>query len=79
MSMTALMYTYVCVLQVCEQLGIIEVDYFGLQYAGSKGEHLWLNMRNEIQQQLMGQPPYRLQLRVKFFLQPHLILQDVTR
>jgi len=35
-----------CVLQVCQQLGIIELDYFGLQYIGEKGEQLWLNLRN---------------------------------
>lgn len=65
--------------KVCEQLGIIEEDYFGIQYIGSKGEHLWLNMRNRIEQQLCGSPPYRLQLRVKFYVQPHLILQESTR
>ena len=60
-------------------LGIIEVDYFGLQYAGQHSEMLWLNMRNPIKQQLTGTSPYRFQLRVKFFVPPHLLLQDVTR
>jgi len=62
-------------------LGIIEVDYFGLQYAGQNGNMLWLNMRNQIKQQMTGTnaPPFRFQLKVKFFVPPHLLLQEVTR
>ncbi|XP_034366471.1 E3 ubiquitin-protein ligase MYLIP [Arvicanthis niloticus] len=68
-----------CLNQVCRRLGIIEVDYFGLQFTGSKGESLWLNLRNRISQQMDGLAPYRLKLRVKFFVEPHLILQEQTR
>ncbi|KAF7245286.1 E3 ubiquitin-protein ligase MYLIP, partial [Varanus komodoensis] len=68
-----------CLNQVCRRLGIIEVDYFGLQFTGNKGENLWLNLRNRISQQMDGLPPYRLKLRVKFFVEPHLILQEQTR
>ncbi|XP_071038350.1 E3 ubiquitin-protein ligase MYLIP [Parasteatoda tepidariorum] len=68
-----------CLDKVCEVLGIIESDYMGLQYAGPHGEKLWLNLRNQLRKQLPGPPPYRLDLRVKFFVPPHLILQDVTR
>ncbi|XP_014991041.1 E3 ubiquitin-protein ligase MYLIP isoform X1 [Macaca mulatta] len=68
-----------CLNQVCRRLGIIEVDYFGLQFTGSKGESLWLNLRNRISQQIDGLAPYRLKLRVKFFVEPHLILQEQTR
>ncbi|XP_074002749.1 E3 ubiquitin-protein ligase MYLIP isoform X2 [Numenius arquata] len=68
-----------CLNQVCRRLGIIEVDYFGLQFTGSKGENLWLNLRNRISQQMDGLAPYRLKLRVKFFVEPHLILQEQTR
>ncbi|XP_064610889.1 E3 ubiquitin-protein ligase MYLIP-like [Liolophura sinensis] len=64
---------------VCQQLGIIEVDYFGLQFLGNKGERLWLNLRNRIDEQLGGTSPFRLQLRVKFFVKPHLLLQISTR
>ncbi|XP_068415331.1 E3 ubiquitin-protein ligase MYLIP-like [Eschrichtius robustus] len=63
---------------VCRRLGIIEVDYFGLQFTGSKGESLWLNLRNRISQQMDGLAPYRLKLKVKFFVEPHLILQEQT-
>lgn len=66
-------------LQVCRKLGIIEVDYFGLQFTGAKGENLWLNLRNRICQQMDNVAPCRLRLRVKFFVEPHLILQEQTR
>lgn len=60
-------------------MGIIEVDYFGLQFSGSKGENLWLNLRNRICQQMDNVTPCRLRLRVKFFVEPHLILQEQAR
>ncbi|XP_061615676.1 E3 ubiquitin-protein ligase MYLIP-A [Phyllopteryx taeniolatus] len=68
-----------CLNKVCRKLGIIEVDYFGLQLTGSKGENLWLNLRNRICQQVDNLTPCRLRLRVKFFVEPHLILQEQTR
>lgn len=64
---------------MCRKLGIIEVDYFGLQFTGGKGENLWLNLRNRICQQMDHVAPCRLRLRVKFFVEPHLILQEQTR
>ncbi|XP_078283005.1 E3 ubiquitin-protein ligase MYLIP-like isoform X2 [Rhinoraja longicauda] len=68
-----------CLKQVCLRLGIIEDDYLGLQYSANKGETLWLNLRNRISQQIEGIPPYRFKLRVKFFVEPHLLLQEQTR
>ncbi|OCT58016.1 hypothetical protein XELAEV_18002761mg [Xenopus laevis] len=68
-----------CLNQVCKRLGIIEADYFGLQFIGNKGENLWLNLRNRISQQMDGLEPFRLKLKVKFFVEPHLILQEQTR
>ncbi|XP_041963835.1 E3 ubiquitin-protein ligase MYLIP-B [Alosa sapidissima] len=68
-----------CLNKVCQKLGIIEVDYFGLQFTGSGGESLWLNLRNRISQQMDNVSPCRLKLRVKFFVEPHLILQEQTR
>ncbi|XP_074618274.1 E3 ubiquitin-protein ligase MYLIP-like [Acropora palmata] len=65
--------------EVCKRLGIIEVDYFGLQFTGPKNEVLWLNTRNMIRRQIPGASPYRLQFRVKFFVQPQYLLQDSTR
>ncbi|XP_067857794.1 E3 ubiquitin-protein ligase MYLIP-A isoform X1 [Heptranchias perlo] len=68
-----------CLSQVCHRLGIIEDDYLGLQYSANKGETLWLNLRNRISQQIDGMPPHRFKLRVKFFVEPHLLLQEQTR
>lgn len=68
-----------CLNQVCRRLGITEVDYLGLQFTGSKGESLWLNLRNWISQQMDGLAPYWLKLRVKFLVEPPLILQEQTR
>lgn len=65
-----------CLEKVCENLGISnESDYFGLKYQNSKNEELWLNLRNPI-----GHVhPLRLALRVKFWVPPHLLLQESTR
>ncbi|MBN3279932.1 MYLIA ligase, partial [Polyodon spathula] len=68
-----------CLNKVCRKLGIIEVDYFGLQFSGSKGESLWLNLRNRISQQVDSPAPCRLKLRVKFFVEPHLLQQEQTK
>ncbi|XP_028836367.1 E3 ubiquitin-protein ligase MYLIP-B [Denticeps clupeoides] len=68
-----------CLNKICEKLGIIELDYFGLQFIGSREESLWLNLRNRISQQLDSFSPCRMKLRVKFFVEPHLILQEQTR
>ncbi|XP_070575270.1 E3 ubiquitin-protein ligase MYLIP-like [Ptychodera flava] len=68
-----------CLDEVCQRLGIIETDYFGLRYTGKKGERLWLNLRNSIRDQVPNFPPYRMELRVKFFVNPRHILQKETR
>src|SRR5438128_1152428 len=72
-----------CLDRVCSILGIIEVDYFGLQYFGHHGELLWLNLRNAVKVQVPSGVtsglPFRLLFKVKFFVPPHLILQDSTR
>ncbi|KAG1690979.1 Hemocyte protein-glutamine gamma-glutamyltransferase [Nymphon striatum] len=64
---------------VCELLDIHEIDYFGLQYSIRRDENLWLNMRNPIREQLGLPSPFRLKLRFKFPVEPHLLLQDTTR
>ncbi|KAK3765862.1 hypothetical protein RRG08_026328 [Elysia crispata] len=67
--------------KVLEKLGIVEVDYFGLQYKGSKKEALWLNLRNRIcDHEINGSTHvYRFSLKVKFFVPPHLIQQEATK
>ncbi|KAF5296136.1 hypothetical protein FQR65_LT10306 [Abscondita terminalis] len=68
---------------VCEHLGISnESDYFGLKYESNKGEELWLNLRNPIHRQVSCHghtSPLRFALRVKFWVPPHLLLQETTR
>ncbi|KAF2883382.1 hypothetical protein ILUMI_22795 [Ignelater luminosus] len=72
-----------CLEKVCEHLGISnESDYFGLKYESSKGEELWLNLRNPIDRQVSCHghtAPLRFALRVKFWVPPHLLLQETTR
>ncbi|GFR82022.1 myosin regulatory light chain interacting protein a [Elysia marginata] len=67
--------------KVLEKLGVVEVDYFGLQYKGSKKEALWLNLRNRIcDHEINGSTHvYRLSLRVKFFVPPYQIQQETTK
>lgn len=67
--------------KVLEKLCIVEVDYFGLQYKGSKKEALWLNLRNRIcDHEINGSTHVcRLSLQVKFFVPPHQIQQEATK
>jgi len=78
-----------CLTQVCQKLGIIESDYFGLRFRTPKGE-VWLNLRNEIRQEMCAHSfrssaevlkpsVIRFQLKVKFWVPPQLILQESTR
>ncbi|KAG8224621.1 hypothetical protein J437_LFUL005789 [Ladona fulva] len=77
-----------CLEKVCQFLGISkEEDYFGLKFhisGKTNGSHgssreAWLNLRNQIGRQMVGLPPFRLALRVKFWVPPHLLLQEATR
>ncbi|XP_002163269.3 E3 ubiquitin-protein ligase MYLIP [Hydra vulgaris] len=65
--------------EVCNKLGIVEKDYFGLQYTNSRGEIHWLNMRNRISRQINKPEPFSLMFCVKFYVQPHQLLQESTR
>lgn len=65
--------------KVCESIGTVEKDYFGLQYSTNKVDTLWLNLRNRVVSQVSWQSTLRLRLRVKYFVEPHYLLQEVTR
>lgn len=75
------------IFQVCHDLGIIcETDYFGLLYANSPHDshsipHVkqWINLRNPLDKRHRGEGPIMLELRVKFWVPSHLILQDSVR
>lgn len=65
--------------KVCEDLGLVERDYFGLRYRSKNGELLWLNLRNSLGHQLQGKSPHRLSIQVKFFVSPAELQQSITR
>lgn len=67
-------------LQACKSLGILEKDYFGLQYKDKNGDHLWINLRNPLQEQL-PQNSLRptVEMRVKYFVAPQKLIQPITR
>lgn len=71
-----------CLEKVCNSLGIgAEADYFGLRvsefYPPGSGPGRWLNLRNPMERQRI--PGGRLDLRVKFWVPPHLLLSEATR
>ncbi|XP_077868077.1 E3 ubiquitin-protein ligase MYLIP-like [Saccoglossus kowalevskii] len=68
-----------CLDTICQRLGIVEKEYFGLRYTGKKGDILWLNLRNPLRDQLPNLPPYRMQFLVKYFVNPEHIIQEETR
>ena len=65
--------------QVCKSLGLLEKEYFGLQYEDKGGETLWVNLRNPLHEQIPMGSRIIMEMRVKYFIQPHKILQPVTR
>lgn len=70
-----------CLDLACSKLMMVEGDYFGLQFTARKGERHWLNLRNTIASQLpIGfSHPIRLDLRVKFHVEPHILQQETTK
>lgn len=68
-------------------MGIIcETDYFGLLYAPVPGassslsnEKQWINLRNPLQRRHSNDRTLLLELRVKFWVPGHLILQESVR
>lgn len=64
--------------QVCEKLEIgAEADYFGLRVSSGSGPGRWLNLRNPLDPHRI--PGGRLELRVKFWVPPHLLINESTR
>lgn len=58
----------------------MEKEYFGLQFTDKNGDHLWINLRNPLYEQL---PPTALrptvEMRVKYFVSPQKLMQSMTR
>ncbi|CAK1543338.1 unnamed protein product [Leptosia nina] len=64
--------------RVCEKLEIgAEADYFGLHVSSGSGPGRWLNLRNPLDPHRI--PGGRLDLRVKFWVPPHLLINEQTR
>ncbi|CAH2097972.1 unnamed protein product [Euphydryas editha] len=64
--------------RVCEKLEIgAEADYFGLRVCSGSGPGRWLNLRNHMDPHRI--PSRRLDLRVKFWVPPHLLINEPTR
>lgn len=79
-----------CLNKVCHDLGIIcETDYFGLLYAPIQHDphhhaiptnvKQWINLRNPLEKRHRGEGHTMLELRVKFWVPAHLILQENVR
>lgn len=67
-----------CLEKVCEKLEIgAESDYFGLRVNSGSGPGRWLNLRNPLDPHRI--PGGRLDLRVKFWVPPHLLINEPTR
>lgn len=63
---------------MCEKLEIgAEADYFGLRVCEGSGPGRWLNLRNPLDPHRI--PAKRLDLRVKFWVPPHLLINEPTR
>ncbi|KAL5475733.1 hypothetical protein EMCRGX_G025583 [Ephydatia muelleri] len=68
-----------CLDKICDILGIIESDYFGLKFTERQtGWKIWLNNRQEVRHQITSRPPYQLTLWVKYYTDINLILQPTT-
>lgn len=65
---------------MCDILGVVETDYFGLCYKDKFGL-MWLNKRVLLKSQLKdhSRPPYLLDMRVKFYVPPDSLQQTATR
>lgn len=65
---------------VCEQLNLVEKDYFGLRYVDNDKQRHWLEPARSILKQIKGMNPIIFCFRVKFYPQePHKLVEEITR
>eukprot|EP00111_Clytia_hemisphaerica_P019269 TCONS_00056884-protein len=66
---------------VCEQLSLLEIDYFGLRYVDANKQRHWLDPSKEIIKQLKEcRPQYMFFFRVKFYpTDPTKLREEITR
>ena len=64
---------------MCSILGIVEREYFGLQFSDkTSGCRIWINNRLKMKTQVKHRPPYDLFFAVKYYTDPELLLQPAT-
>ncbi|OQV24024.1 FERM, RhoGEF and pleckstrin domain-containing protein 1 [Hypsibius exemplaris] len=70
--------------QVCEHLGLLETDYFGLEYGDTDGNKYWLDLEKPIGRQLAYKAPSANVLHVHFGVKfytpdPVQLEEEITR
>ncbi|GBM39059.1 Tyrosine-protein phosphatase non-receptor type 14 [Araneus ventricosus] len=71
-----------CLNNVCQRLGLMQPQYFGLRFLSKKGTYWWVELQRPLKRQLdkYAQDSYNLYLGVMFFVSDVNILHDeVTR
>ncbi|XP_072913389.1 band 4.1-like protein 2 isoform X14 [Hemitrygon akajei] len=65
--------------RVCEQINLLEKDYFGLTFRDTAGEKNWLDPVKEIKKQIRS-CPWHFHFNVKFYPpDPSQLTEDITR
>lgn len=64
---------------MCEKLNILQKDFFGLKLKDDKNGARWLNLRNALSLEVNCSYTVKLSFSIKYFVQPHHLLQDSTR
>ncbi|RDD42573.1 Tyrosine-protein phosphatase non-receptor type 4 [Trichoplax sp. H2] len=66
--------------EVFKSQDIVETDYFGLTYYHPKAQtYLWLEPKKLLRKQIKGKTPHSAWFRVKFFIRPDNLLEELTR
>ncbi|KAK6630531.1 hypothetical protein RUM43_014516 [Polyplax serrata] len=65
---------------VCNQLSVIEKDYFGLRYVDVTKQRHWLDLEKAVMKQIKDVDPLLFSFRVKFYPpNPVLLKEEITR
>ncbi|KAL3289458.1 hypothetical protein HHI36_022882 [Cryptolaemus montrouzieri] len=65
---------------VCQQLNLIEQDYFGLRYVDNTNQRHWLDLEKSINKQVKDLDPVLFSFRVKFYPpDPFKLKEEITR
>lgn len=66
--------------QVCQQLNLVEKDYFGLRYVDLNKQRHWLDLNKSIVKQVKCVDPLLFSFRVKFYPpDPFRLKEEITR